>query len=75
MLDILETTTAFKKLGAHLIPEPFPGCENEIFRSREYWECYIRHTTDGTYHIVSTCRMGGGPSDKNSVVDSRLRFN
>ena len=74
MLDLLENTTPFKKLGAQLIPDPFPGCERMKFRSRKYWECYVRHTLAGTYHLVGSCRMGSGILDANSVVDSNLRL-
>ncbi|XP_043286484.1 glucose dehydrogenase [FAD, quinone]-like isoform X2 [Venturia canescens] len=55
-----------KKIGASLYEAVFPGCENFIFDSDEYWECYIRHLTLTSYHPAGTCRIG-------SVVDNFFR--
>ncbi|XP_066585657.1 glucose dehydrogenase [FAD, quinone]-like isoform X2 [Prorops nasuta] len=46
------------ELGASLYKKKFPGCENQVFDSQEYWECYVRHLTLTSYHPAGTCRMG-----------------
>lgn len=55
-----------KQLGATLYRKPFPGCEEKIFDSKDYWECYIRHLTLTSYHPAGTSSMG-------SVVDKSFR--
>ncbi|XP_015599135.1 glucose dehydrogenase [FAD, quinone] isoform X3 [Cephus cinctus] len=65
-VERLISTKAMKTLGASLYKKNFPGCEDEIFNSNEYWECYIRHLTLTSYHPAGTCRMG-------SVVDESFR--
>ncbi|NP_001136328.2 glucose-methanol-choline (gmc) oxidoreductase [Nasonia vitripennis] len=51
-------TDAMKKLGAELYKKPFPGCENIVFDTLEYWKCYVSHLTMTTYHFAGTCQMG-----------------
>ncbi|CAG7819440.1 unnamed protein product [Allacma fusca] len=70
---ILETK-AFRDVGVRLVSNLFPGCEkHKDNTSDEYWECFVKHFTTTMWHWTSTCRMGSGPQDKNSVVDSKLR--
>ncbi|XP_032666373.1 glucose dehydrogenase [FAD, quinone]-like isoform X2 [Odontomachus brunneus] len=64
--ELLETN-ALKACGASLNREPFPGCENEIFDTREYWRCYVRHLTLTSYHPAGTCRIG-------DVVDTSFKI-
>ncbi|KAK9308829.1 hypothetical protein QLX08_001258 [Tetragonisca angustula] len=54
----LVETNAMKSIGAFIYKKHFPGCENEIFDSIKYWECYIQHLTLTSYHPAGTCRMG-----------------
>ena len=67
-------TKAFKAVGAHLIPNLLPGCEQYgSVDNDEYWNCYIKHWTNTMWHFASTCKMGA-KNDGNSVVDSKLRY-
>lgn len=66
------STTLGGKLGARLLPEHIPGCENYVHRSRAYWECVVRTVTGTLYHPAGTCTMGK-PTDPKTVVDSNLR--
>jgi len=59
-------TDILKAHGASLNKNLFPGCENEIFASREYWKCYVQHLTLTSYHPAGTCRM-------DDVVDASFR--
>lgn len=51
-------TNAMKSVGATIYKKHYPGCENEIFDSTKYWECYIQHLTLTSYHPAGTCRIG-----------------
>ncbi|XP_014477968.1 PREDICTED: glucose dehydrogenase [FAD, quinone]-like [Dinoponera quadriceps] len=51
-------TNALRAYGASLNKNPFPGCENEVFDTKEYWRCYVQHLTLTSYHPASTCRIG-----------------
>lgn len=59
-------TSALRTYGASLNRKHFPGCETEIFDTREYWRCYVQHLTLTSYHPAGTCRIG-------DVVDATFR--
>ncbi|KAH0954233.1 hypothetical protein HN011_002576 [Eciton burchellii] len=65
-IKTLLETDILKAHGASLNKNLFPGCENEIFASREYWKCYVQHLTLTSYHPAGTCRM-------DDVVDASFR--
>lgn len=54
----LVETNAMKSIGATIYKKQFPGCENEIFDTKKYWECYVQHLTLSSYHPAGTCRIG-----------------
>ncbi|XP_004921999.1 glucose dehydrogenase [FAD, quinone] isoform X1 [Bombyx mori] len=62
-------TESMKKIGATLNDIKFPGCEDHVLFTDEYFNCYIKHLTLSTYHPIGTCSMGP-PTSKNSVVDT-----
>lgn len=70
---MVETTKAFKKLGARLINKHLPGCEKFPLKSNQYYECYARHLTMTVYHQSGTCAMGKGENDPKAVVDATLK--
>ena len=53
LTDLYENTNAYRKINARLIETPFPGCENEIWKTDAYYECHIRHFTT-TYKQISS---------------------
>lgn len=67
LIKKLLETKALQKLGAKLNNMSFPGCEDKLFDSLEYWECYVTHFTLTTFHPAGTCKMGM-LDDKSSVV-------
>ncbi|CAG7730995.1 unnamed protein product, partial [Allacma fusca] len=71
-LRLVEETEAFRSVGAQLASAAFPGCENRLFRSDEYWECYIRHMSISQHHFVGTAAMGKS-DNRHAVVDPELR--
>ncbi|CAG7683969.1 unnamed protein product, partial [Allacma fusca] len=72
-LRILETSIAFRIMGPPFTLQPYRPCLLYVFRSLEYWKCYIRYNSRSGYNSVGTCRMGSGPEDPKAVVDSKLR--
>jgi len=58
-------TQAFRSAEAELFT-PYPPCAVYQFRSRDYFECYVRHWAATLYHPVGTAAMG-------TVLDSQLR--
>uniref|UniRef100_A0A336M5H8 CSON012427 protein n=1 Tax=Culicoides sonorensis TaxID=179676 RepID=A0A336M5H8_CULSO len=72
LLQKMLQTDAMKQLNVRMLERKVPGCENYVFDSDEYWECYTRTFTFTIYHYSGTCKMGP-PSDKEAVVSPRLR--
>lgn len=68
----LGRTQAFQKYGTRLHDIPIPGCEHSEFGSDDYWRCVLRHYAFPIWHLSGTCKMGPA-SDRDAVVDSRLR--
>ena len=71
-LNTIENTKAFEQLGAKFTTVPYHGCNHLAFRSKEYWDCYVRATAVSAYHASGTCRMGKS-DDPQAVVDSELK--
>lgn len=71
IIQRLVKSKAMKELGARFNNRVFPGCEDFIFDTDEYWRCYVKHLTLTSYHPVGTCKMGS--LENNGVVDHRLR--
>jgi choline dehydrogenase len=68
----LSRTQAFQKYGSRLHDISIPGCEHLNFGSDDYWLCVLRNFAFPIWHLSGTCKMGP-PTDRNAVVDSRLR--
>ncbi|CAH2068449.1 unnamed protein product, partial [Iphiclides podalirius] len=64
-------TQAFRRFNTRLHNVPFPGCEEFIFDSDEYWECAIMQTSITLDHQVGTCKMAPA-GDPTAVVSPRL---
>lgn len=62
----------FKKHEGVLVRIPLQDCDRHEYMSDDYWKCYLSHMTSTVYHPVGTAKMGPD-SDKNAVVDSKLR--
>lgn len=62
----------FKKINAKLWDRKVPTCKKYPYKSRAYWECYVKHFTFTIYHYSGTAKMGPS-SDRSAVVDHRLR--
>nr|XP_029734142.1 uncharacterized protein LOC109412234 [Aedes albopictus] len=65
-------TDVFQKLQARLLRIDIPECDDLVYDSDEYWDCYIRHMTTTLYHPVGTAKMGPW-SDPAAVVDPDLK--
>ncbi|XP_039961794.1 glucose dehydrogenase [FAD, quinone]-like [Bactrocera neohumeralis] len=63
---------AFKAINARMLERVMPGCAKVPYKSRAYWECYVRHFTFTIYHYSGTAKMGP-VTDPTAVVDPRLR--
>lgn len=68
----LLTTESFIQNEAEEVRVNIPGCSELEYDTDEYWYCYIRHMSSTIYDPTGTAKMGP-ISDKNAVVDSRLR--
>ncbi|CAH0405863.1 unnamed protein product [Chilo suppressalis] len=64
-------TSAFQQYETRLHDVPFPGCENVLFDSDQYWECAIMQTAITLDHQVGTCKMTPA-GDPSGVVSPRL---
>ncbi|XP_037300613.1 glucose dehydrogenase [FAD, quinone] isoform X2 [Manduca sexta] len=64
-------TKAFQSYDTRLHDSPFPGCEDLVFDSDEYWKCAIMQTSITLDHQVGTCKMAS-PGDPTGVVSPRL---
>lgn len=64
-------TDAFRRMNISLAIDRFPGCNHLKSLSKEWWWCYIRHTTGTGFHPLSSCLTGTGP--KTGVVDKNLK--
>ncbi|CAG7822514.1 unnamed protein product [Allacma fusca] len=70
---VLEGTQAFKNIGTRFTDEPIKECKYTVFRSKDYWACYVQYRATSLWHTSGACRMGK-PNDRvGSVVDSKLR--
>lgn len=67
IIELLTEMPQMVKFGTEINPAIFPGCSDFLFRTTEYWECYIRQLTLTMYHPVGTCRMGD-KTDEDAVV-------
>ncbi|XP_021956369.1 glucose dehydrogenase [FAD, quinone] [Folsomia candida] len=70
IFKVVEETESFASLGARYDGTQIQGCEEYLFRSREYWACYTQQLVTTAIHMVGTCGMG---SEASSVTDSKLR--
>jgi choline dehydrogenase-like flavoprotein len=70
IFKVVEETKAFQSLGAEYTGTPVAGCEQFLFKSREYWTCYTQQLGTTAIHMVGTCAMGNGLT---SVTDSKMR--
>lgn len=69
----MENTTSFQNMSVVYTETPPDKCRGIIFRSNEYWRCYIKQRGYSWLHIVGTCSMGAD-TDPMTVVDSKLRY-
>lgn len=65
-------TEPFKSLEPKLYTPKLPFCPDVEECTDEYWKCYVRHFTATLHHQIATTKMGP-KSDKDAVVDERLR--
>lgn len=72
-VESLLETEVFQIMKPEVLQLNLPKCNEYEFRSDDYWDCYIRHTTSTIYHPVGTTKMGPD-SDKTAVLDSRLKL-
>jgi len=40
-VELVEKTPTFAVMNGRFTKKSFPGCEHTVFRSDEYWECYV----------------------------------
>ncbi|XP_061391340.1 glucose dehydrogenase [FAD, quinone]-like [Musca vetustissima] len=65
-------TTGFRRKNADIIQLPLEECNRLLFKSAEYWKCYLKYMSTTCYHPVGTAKMGPA-DDESSVVNRRLR--
>ncbi|XP_013105614.2 glucose dehydrogenase [FAD, quinone] [Stomoxys calcitrans] len=64
-------TKSFQRIGASVVQLPIKECKQYEFKSKPYWQCYLRFLSTTCYHPVGTCKMGAS-EDITAVVDPRL---
>ncbi|XP_065225164.1 glucose dehydrogenase [FAD, quinone]-like [Planococcus citri] len=73
LIHDLASTEAFKSCCEFVEIQPVMNeCKDLNKLSDGYFECLIRNFANSVYHPVGTCKMGP-TSDKDAVVDARLR--
>ncbi len=68
----LGNSSAFRDLGVKMLSISHPDCEEQVYDSDPYWECFVRHMASTVYHPAGTCKMGAA-DDQSAVVDPELR--
>ncbi|XP_055845324.1 glucose dehydrogenase [FAD, quinone]-like [Episyrphus balteatus] len=68
----MEETVAFKEQNAKLIQINLPECDKFLFKSDNYWKCYMKYMSNTVYHMAGTVKMGPD-TDSTAVLDWRLR--
>ncbi|KAF5280852.1 hypothetical protein FQR65_LT03001 [Abscondita terminalis] len=70
----LSSTSALKdKYGLELERKSYGDCATRHpYDSDDFWQCAVRHSTGPENHQAGSCKMGPS-TDKNAVVDSKLR--
>ena len=71
-VNMVNSSLELKRHGFNLPDLHWPGCEDLLIFSAEYWACYVSHVSLTMYHPVGTCKMGAA-SDSEAVVDSKLQ--
>lgn len=69
-LESFRQTEAFG--NPELVKLPLPACDVFVYRSDDYWRCFIRYTSRSLLHLAGTAKMGP-ENDTEAVVDNRLR--
>ncbi|KAL4228093.1 hypothetical protein ACF0H5_013528 [Mactra antiquata] len=72
LLEKITLTDSLKELKPDLGINEHSFCSDHVFKSDEYWECFIRYTAFISHHYSTTCRMGPA-EDQSSVVDLSLK--
>ena len=68
----MEQTKTFQEYGLERVNYPSESCDKFEMDSEDYMKCYVKSFTTTLFHPTSSCKMGPD-SDKNAVVDNRLR--
>ncbi|XP_053671517.1 glucose dehydrogenase [FAD, quinone]-like [Anopheles nili] len=71
-LNQIVDTPTFQEHEGELHRMKITECDRLVYDSDDYWECYARYMSLTLYHPVGTAKMGPD-SDKDAVVDARLR--
>lgn len=62
----------FKAFDGQFVELNIPECKQYIFKSDDYWRCYVKYMGTTIYHPIGSNKMGN-PKDKSAVVDPKLR--
>ncbi|XP_033761494.1 uncharacterized GMC-type oxidoreductase Mb1310-like [Pecten maximus] len=71
LINELVNTKYLKRAGASM-DQPFQECNQFIYNTTDYWECYIRYFAIANFHGTGTVKMGG-VKDNSAVLDPELR--